>query len=134
MPNCLSKEYAMNDKILIVDDERDICEILEFNLMKEGYNVECAYSAEEPLKALTPEKDHVFKERMRTGVYLNALRAVFGFAHTCHQTQGGEWENVYLDIPRNFLFNPTKETCQWLYTTMKRAKTQLYITEGFWLV
>lgn len=34
-------------KILIVDDEQDLCEILQYNLEVEGYAVECAYSAEE---------------------------------------------------------------------------------------
>jgi two-component system, OmpR family, alkaline phosphatase synthesis response regulator PhoP len=36
--------------ILVVDDEEDICEILQFNLEKEGYIVDVAYSAEEALK------------------------------------------------------------------------------------
>jgi len=79
------------------------------------------------------QEDPEFKERMRYDIYLNALRAVFGFALTCHKSQGGEWEHVYLDIPRNLPLNPTAETYQWLYTAMTRAKTQLYITEGFWL-
>ncbi len=42
----------MKEKILIVDDERDIGEILEFNLANEGYEVEVAHSAEEGLKKL----------------------------------------------------------------------------------
>jgi len=79
------------------------------------------------------QKDPLFRDRMRTDVYLNALRAVFGFVLTCHKSQGGEWEHVYLDIPRSFPLNPKKETYQWLYTAMTRAKTQLYISEGFWL-
>ncbi len=37
-------------KILIVDDEESICEILQLNLQAEGYNVDVAYSAEEALK------------------------------------------------------------------------------------
>ncbi len=37
-------------KILIVDDERDLCEILQFNLEGEGYSTDIAYSAEEALK------------------------------------------------------------------------------------
>jgi ATP-dependent exoDNAse (exonuclease V) alpha subunit len=76
----------------------------------------------------------LFEDRMRNDIYLNALRAVFGFALTCHKAQGGEWDHVYLDIPRNFPFNPQQETYQWLYTAMTRAKKQLYVTEGFWLV
>ncbi len=42
----------MNNRILIVDDERDICEILEFNLANEGYEVTCAHSAEEAMEKL----------------------------------------------------------------------------------
>ncbi|MFI3316281.1 MAG: response regulator transcription factor [Rikenellaceae bacterium] len=37
-------------KILIVDDEESICEILQLNLQSEGYAVDVAYSAEEALK------------------------------------------------------------------------------------
>ena len=37
-------------KILVVDDEQDICEILQFNLEMEGYEVTTANSAEEELE------------------------------------------------------------------------------------
>lgn len=36
-------------KILVVDDEEDLCEILKFNLEMEGYEVDTALSAEEAL-------------------------------------------------------------------------------------
>lgn len=36
-------------RILVVDDEQDLCEILKFNLEIEGYNVDTANSAEEAL-------------------------------------------------------------------------------------
>ncbi len=40
----------MNDyRILVVDDEEDLCEILKFNLENEGYTVDTANSAEEAL-------------------------------------------------------------------------------------
>lgn len=39
----------MNEKILIVDDDKNICEILEFNLKNEGFAVTCAHSAEQAL-------------------------------------------------------------------------------------
>ena len=39
-----------NMKILVVDDEQDLCEILKFNLETEGYQVETANSAEEALE------------------------------------------------------------------------------------
>ncbi|MCM1484321.1 MAG: response regulator transcription factor [Muribaculaceae bacterium] len=40
----------MRIKILVIDDEESLCEILKFNLEKEGYEVDCAYSAEEALE------------------------------------------------------------------------------------
>lgn len=39
----------MSTRILVVDDEEDICAILKFNLSKEGYEVVTANSAEEAL-------------------------------------------------------------------------------------
>ena len=40
-------------RILVVDDEEDLCEILRFNLEAEGYEVETANSAEEALELIT---------------------------------------------------------------------------------
>lgn len=37
----------MAQKILVVDDEESLCEILKFNLEKEGFAVDVAYSAEQ---------------------------------------------------------------------------------------
>lgn len=39
-----------NFKILVVDDEEDLCEILQFNLESEGFEVDTAFSAEEALQ------------------------------------------------------------------------------------
>lgn len=39
-----------NERILVVDDEEDLCEILQFNLEQAGYMVDVAYSAEDVLK------------------------------------------------------------------------------------
>lgn len=40
----------MNKKILVVDDEQPISEIIKFNLVKEGFDVEVAFDGEEALK------------------------------------------------------------------------------------
>lgn len=42
-------------KILVVDDEESLCEILQFNLEVDGYDVDVAYSAEQALE-MHPEK------------------------------------------------------------------------------
>jgi DNA-binding response OmpR family regulator len=41
---------AKEKKILIVDDEEDLCEILQYNLSNEGYITDIVFSAEEVLK------------------------------------------------------------------------------------
>lgn len=43
------------NRILIVDDEQDLCEILQFNLESEGYEVDTANSAEEALSKLNSQ-------------------------------------------------------------------------------
>lgn len=45
----------MDSKILVVDDERPIADILKFNLEKEGYEVICAYDGEEAIELATSE-------------------------------------------------------------------------------
>lgn len=52
----------------MVDDERDICEILEFNLANEGYDVDTAYSAEEALGILSPEHSLILLDVMMGGM------------------------------------------------------------------
>lgn len=46
-----------NYRVLVVDDEQDLCEILKFNLETEGYTVDTANSAEEALTLDLPSYD-----------------------------------------------------------------------------
>ena len=55
-------------KILIVEDDRDICEILEFNISNEGFEVDTAYSAEEALEILTPAHSLILLDVMMGGM------------------------------------------------------------------
>jgi two-component system, OmpR family, alkaline phosphatase synthesis response regulator PhoP len=55
----------MNDyRILVVDDEEDLCEILKFNLEMEGYMVDTANSAEEALKLELPHYNLILLDVM----------------------------------------------------------------------
>lgn len=54
--------------ILIVDDEVDIREILQFNLENEGYKINLADSAEEALKKLTPDHKLILLDVMMGGI------------------------------------------------------------------
>lgn len=57
-----------SNKILIVDDEIDIREILQFNLENEGYDIDLAESAEEALEKLTPAHKLILLDVMMGGI------------------------------------------------------------------
>lgn len=54
--------------ILIVDDEPDIREILQFNLQNEGYEIDLAESAEQALKLLSPKHKLILLDVMMGGI------------------------------------------------------------------
>ncbi|RIJ49402.1 DNA-binding response regulator [Maribellus luteus] len=60
----MEEEY----KILIVDDEKDLCEILQFNLESEGFVIEIAHSGEEALKKNIQDFDLLLLDVMMEGV------------------------------------------------------------------
>lgn len=55
-------------KILVVDDEEDLCEILQFNLINAGYLVDVAYSAEEAFGKLKNNYDILLLDVMLGGI------------------------------------------------------------------
>ena len=57
-----------NRKILIVDDEKDLCEILQFNLESEGFEIDVAYSGEEALKLHLEAYDLILLDVMMGGI------------------------------------------------------------------
>ena len=59
---------AMDRKILIVDDEADIREILQFNLENAGFDVECASSAEDALEMLSDRHCLILLDVMMSGM------------------------------------------------------------------
>ena len=79
------------------------------------------------------QKSDLFKQIMREDPYLNALRAVYGYALTCHKAQGGEWEYVFLDIHRALPAWEKPGVYQWVYTAVTRARKELYTVDGFWV-
>ena len=75
-----------------------------------------------------------FNEMMMKDPYLNAIRAIYGYALTCHKAQGGEWNRVYLDIPRNLPSVEKPYVYQWVYTAMTRAKIEIFTVNDFWVM
>lgn len=58
----------MEERILVVDDEKDICDILQFNLENEGYIVDVATSGEEALEKVTDVHSLIILDVMMGGM------------------------------------------------------------------
>ncbi|PKA84267.1 exodeoxyribonuclease-5 [Ulvibacter sp. MAR_2010_11] len=63
---------------------------------------------------------------VKNNKYFNALQVKFSYAITCHKSQGGQWNTVFVEQP--YLPNGIdKEYLRWLYTAITRAKEKLYL-------
>lgn len=61
-----------------------------------------------------------FKHSLRTDPFFNALKIKYGYSITCHKSQGGEWEKVFVDY--NGRVSLKTEPLKWCYTATTRAK------------
>ena len=77
-------------KILIVDDEEDICEILQFNLNNAGYHTDVAYSSEGAYAMLKNKYDLILLDVM--------MGAISGFrlAEIIHQDFGDNIPIIFI--------------------------------------
>ena len=63
---------------------------------------------------------------IKNNKFFNALQVKFSYAITCHKSQGGQWDTVFVEQP--YLPNGIdKEYLRWLYTAITRAKKKLYL-------
>ncbi|GGW32976.1 ATP-dependent DNA helicase [Arenibacter certesii] len=63
---------------------------------------------------------------VKNNPFFNALQVKFSYAITCHKSQGGQWNTVFVEQP--YLPNGVdKEYMRWLYTAITRAKDKLYL-------
>lgn len=59
--------------------------------------------------------------------YFNALQIKFANAMTCHKTQGGQWNVVFLEQPWMPNEDLDIEFGRWIYTAITRATQKLYL-------
>jgi exodeoxyribonuclease-5 len=66
-------------------------------------------------------------EAIKKDSYLNALQVKFAYALTCHKSQGGQWEAVFID--QGFLKEEmlNKEFLRWLYTAVTRSVREVFL-------
>ncbi|MGL2967607.1 ATP-dependent DNA helicase [Flavobacterium sp. XGLA_31] len=64
--------------------------------------------------------------KVKENPYFNALQVKFSYAITCHKSQGGQWNTVFIEQP--YLPNGIDvDYVRWLYTAVTRAKDKLYL-------
>jgi ATP-dependent exoDNAse (exonuclease V) alpha subunit len=65
-------------------------------------------------------------QKVKNNPYFNALQVKFSYAITCHKSQGGQWNTVFIEQP----YLPEgidRDYIRWLYTAVTRAKDKLYL-------
>jgi hypothetical protein len=65
-----------------------------------------------------------FKDALKKDPYYNALRVKYGYAITCHKSQGGEWDKVFIDYSgRTGL---SSDALRWCYTATTRGVNRVF--------
>jgi len=74
------------------------------------------------LRSRRERVDHV-----KLDPYFNALQVKFAYALTCHKTQGGQWDTVFID--QGYLTDQmiNREYLRWLYTAITRATKKMFL-------
>jgi ATP-dependent exoDNAse (exonuclease V) alpha subunit len=65
-------------------------------------------------------------QKVKENEFFNALQVKFSYAITCHKSQGGQWNTVFIEQP----YLPdgiTVDYVRWLYTAITRAKDKLFL-------
>lgn len=65
-------------------------------------------------------------EAVREDPYFNALQLKYANAITCHKSQGGQWDCVFIDNPF-WQGELTVDDLKWLYTALTRAVRKVYL-------
>ena len=66
-------------------------------------------------------------KEIKQNPYLNALQVKFAYAITCHKSQGGQWENVFVEQGYFTSDMLSKEYFRWLYTALTRTTKKLHL-------
>jgi len=108
---------------------------LEAKILLDALNSNSASLTEEEVKRLfsaieedymdIPNRRDRYKE-MKKNPWFNALQVKFAYALTCHKTQGGQWNTVFIDSSLNLKETLEVEDLRWLYTALTRAQERVY--------
>lgn len=81
---------------------------------------------QEVMKDYEGETKYKKFQKVKANPHFNALQVKFSYSITCHKSQGGQWNTVFIEKP----YLPDgidRDYIRWLYTAITRAKNQLYL-------
>ena len=92
---------------------------LDFNTMNNLYQE----ILKDYMNIKTKYKRHL---AVKNNSFFNALQVKYAYSFTCHKSQGGQWESIFLEYP--YLPDGMDEDFfRWLYTAITRAKNKLHL-------
>ena len=65
-------------------------------------------------------------QKVKENPCFNALQVKYSYAITCHKSQGGQWREVFVEMPY-LPEGPSVAFYRWLYTALTRAQEKLYL-------
>lgn len=66
-------------------------------------------------------------KKIKEDQFFNALQIKFAYAITCHKSQGGQWDNVFVDLGYFKEDMLDMSYLRWLYTAFTRASKKLFL-------
>lgn len=111
-------------------------DVVEIRMLLESINIDKPSMPQEDIRKLYEEimldytelpTKSARNEKVRNDAYYNAIQAKFAYALTCHKTQGGQWDAVFIDLGYLKEEMIDHSFVRWLYTAVTRATTEVYL-------
>ena len=107
------------ETVLILDSIEINSPSLDYNVMNKLYSE----VSKDYIEIKTKYKRHL---AIKKNKFFNALQVKFAYCFTCHKSQGGQWQSIFVEMP----FLPSgynKDFIRWFYTAVTRAKNKLHL-------
>ena len=107
------------ETVLILDSIEINSPSLDYNVMNKLYRE----VSKDYIEIKTKYKRHL---AIKKNKFFNALQVKFAYCFTCHKSQGGQWQSIFVEMP----FLPggyNKNFIRWFYTAVTRAKNKLHL-------
>ena len=107
------------ETVLILDSIEINSPSLDYNVMNKLYRE----VSKDYIEIKTKYKRHL---AIKKNKFFNALQVKFAYCFTCHKSQGGQWQSIFVEMP----FLPSgynKNFIRWFYTAVTRAKNKLHL-------